>query len=262
MHFLIIIFLTITVAIVILFFLSKKQRGWRKKKLNNHLEEYSRLLEDHIEFYQKLNPLEKKRFLNEVIDFLSRVNVEGVGVEVNELDKVLVASSAIIPIFAFRDWHYVNITNIILYPDTFNEEYQYEGAKRNTLGMVGTGFMNGQMILSKQALHHGFSINSGVNNTGIHEFVHLIDKRDGSTDGVPESLLNKSYIIPWIKLMHSEMKKIKKGDSDLDPYALTNEAEFLAVVSEYFFEKPSKLKKNHPALFEMLQHIFNVKNFS
>lgn len=260
MYLLTITFFLIVAVIIVLFYLSRRKKTLRRAELNSHISVYSTLLENHVLFYQKLNITERERFLKEIVDFLAGVTIEGVGVEVSDLDKVLVASSAIIPIFSFKNWRYQNITNIILYPDTFNEEYQYEGEKRSTLGMVGTGYMNGQMVLSKRALHLGFSPQAGVSNTGIHEFVHLIDKSDGSTDGVPETLLNNSYVIPWLKLMHQEMRKIKRGDSDVDPYALTNEAEFLAVIAEYFFEKPSKLKKNHPELFQMLLQIFNVKN--
>ncbi len=35
-------------------------------------------------------------------------------------------------------------------------------------------------------------------NTGIHEFVHLLDKEDGSVDGLPEALLAKQYTLPWL----------------------------------------------------------------
>jgi Mlc titration factor MtfA (ptsG expression regulator) len=49
---------------------------------------------------------------------------------------------------------------------------------------------------------------------------------------------------------------IKLGESDINPYAVTNEAEFFAVVSEYFFEKPKELKDRHPELYELLSNTF------
>jgi len=60
-------------------------------------------------------------------------------------------------------------------------------------------------------------------------------------------------------MIHGEIKKIEAGKSDINPYAITNEAEFFAVVSEYFFEKPEKFRQKHPELYEMLCIIFIQK---
>ena len=52
------------------------------------------------------------------------------------------------------------------------------------------------------------------------------------------------------------MQEIDDGDSDLNRYALTNEAEFFSVASEYFFERPGLMERKHPELFAMLQKVF------
>jgi len=57
-------------------------------------------------------------------------------------------------------------------------------------------------------------------------------------------------------MIHEEIEKIEDNKSDINPYAITNEAEFFAVVSEYFFEKPELLKEKHPGLYQQLSHIF------
>lgn len=100
---------------------------------------------------------------------------------------------------------------------------------------------------------------SGKENTAIHEFVHLVDKSDGATDGIPEQLMEHQYAAPWLSLMHREMHRIKEGRSDINPYAITNEAEFLAVASEYFFEKPQEFKQKHPELYQQLSEVFRQK---
>lgn len=217
------------------------------------------LLATHVDYYHKLDAKEKLRFELKMDNFLKKVNIEGVGTDITDLDRVLIASSAVIPIFGLGDWEYRNLTNVILYPDTFDETYQFEGDNRAIQGMVGSGYMNGQMILSRPSLEKGFSPMSGKENTAIHEFVHLVDKSDGATDGVPEHLVAHEYAIPWLKLMHQEMHRIEKGHSDINPYALTNEAEFLAVASEYFFEKPDEFKQKHPELYQQLSAIFRQK---
>jgi Mlc titration factor MtfA (ptsG expression regulator) len=218
-----------------------------------------RLLDSRVDYYHKLSAGEKKRFESQVAAFLAAVNIEGVGTDINDTDRILIASSAVIPIFGLGDWEYTNLTNIILYPDAFDHEYQFQGNSRTIQGMVGSGYMNGQMILSRPAFIKGFSPMAGKENTAIHEFVHLVDKSDGATDGVPEHLIPHEYAAPWLSLMHKEMHRINGGHSDINPYATTNEAEFLAVAAEYFFEKPEQFKVKHPELYQQLSQIFRQK---
>ncbi|WP_454803612.1 M90 family metallopeptidase [Mucilaginibacter phyllosphaerae] len=239
-----------------LVFLKKKKRNLTQNILTDTQKQ---LLIQHIDYYSKLSDTDKLYFEDRVEQFLNAVNIEGVGLDINDTDRIMIASSAVIPIFAFKDWTYRNVTNVLLYPDTFDKDFQFEGNEgegRNIMGMVGSGYMNGQMILSRNALTKGFSKNGGKENTGIHEFVHLLDKADGATDGIPEGFLPHQYIEPWVRMMHQEIHKIEAGHSDIDVYATTNEAEFFAVVSEYFFEKPEQFQTKHPELYDMLSKTF------
>jgi len=253
------LFIATPLVILIIWFLFRKKlvlRSARGIRLNRTCRF---LLDDHVNYYHKLDKRARKRFEARVAAFLSTTNIEGVGTEITDLDRMLVASSAVIPVFGLGDWRYDNLTNVILYPDTFDDNYQFEGENRSIMGMVGSGYMNGQMLLSRAALVKGFSAMAGKENTAIHEFVHLLDKADGATDGVPEHLMQHQYAAPWLSLMHREMHRIKDGKSDINPYALASEAEFFAVASEYFFEKPEQLQVKHPELYAQLSGIFRQK---
>ncbi len=219
-------------------------------------ETYKQLLAQYVVFYQQLNDDKKKEFENRVQNFLSYIKITGVKTNVDDLDKVLIAASAIIPIFNFPDWEYVQLNEVLLYPDTFNHEFEQEGNNRSLLGMVGSGVMNGIMILSQHELKQDFLNKTGKDNVAIHEFVHLVDKTDGTIDGVPAFIMEQHYIQPWLQLMHQKIKLMKKEKSDIDIYGATNEAEFFAVVSEYFFERPKLLKDKHPDLYILLEKIF------
>ncbi|PWK79222.1 hypothetical protein LX99_01678 [Mucilaginibacter oryzae] len=244
----------VILLLIIAFYSLKKKKG--ADAGSSQPIDLKQLLSTHIAYYQNLDEENKTLFEQKVKKFLTGITIEGVGTAVDDIDKVMIASSAVIPIFGFNDWEYRNLTNVILYPDTFDGDFQFEGENRSILGMVGSGYMNGQMILSRAALLKGFGKSAGMENTAIHEFVHLLDKSDGATDGVPENLLAHQYVLPWVKMIHQEINKIEQGKSDINPYAITNEAEFLAVVSEYFFQKPGQLKHKHPELYEMLSRIF------
>ncbi|RRB06677.1 M90 family metallopeptidase [Larkinella rosea] len=221
---------------------------------------YRKLLQEHVPYYRALSDENKAVFEKRVDQFLHHTRVEGVGTTVDELDKVLVASSAVITIFGFKDWSFYRLTTVLLYDDRFNSDFETSGKNRNILGMVGEGgALQSTMVLSKPALHEGFANETSKENTGIHEFVHLLDKADGSTDGAPEYLLDRTHIKPWLQLIHASINEIKANHSDIDPYGTTNEAEFFAVVSEYFFKRPDLLKEKHPELFATLEEIFQQR---
>src|SRR5690554_7313899 len=101
--------------------------------------------------------------------------------------------------------------------------------------------MNNTMILSLPALVKGFQIDNDKKNVGIHEFAHLLDKSNGSIDGVPEYLGEEDKKI-WIQLMKDAMDKINNDDSTIPAYGGTSEAEFFAVVTTYYKECPHLLK--------------------
>jgi len=217
------------------------------------------ILDEQVPFYQQLIENKKTEFEESAKHFLSQVKITGVKTTVEDLDRVLIAASAIIPIFNFPGWQYINLHEVLLYPDSFDHDFEQQGGGRNILGMVGSGALNHVMILSQFELRQAFTNKTGKNNTAIHEFVHLVDKTDGDIDGVPESILNKKYIMPWLQLMQEEIKQIHNNNSDIDPYGTTNQSEFFAVVSEYFFERPALLKDKHPELYELLLKIFSTQ---
>ena len=138
-------------------------------------------------------------------------------------------------------------------------KFKIPGQERYARGLIGWGEMDGIMKLSKKALHEGFQDQNDQRNVAIHEFIHVIDKLDGEVDGVLETLMNEIDIMPWMQLMQHEMKEIESGNSDIRKYGSANHAEFLAVVGEYFFESPEKMKIEHPALFNALDSMFNPK---
>jgi Mlc titration factor MtfA (ptsG expression regulator) len=217
---------------------------------------YRQILSEQVPFYQQLSDTRKTEFENRIQQFLSQVKITGINTVVADLDKVLIAASATIPIFNFPGWEYIHLHEVLLYPDSFNHEFEQQGNRRDVLGMVGSGALNHVMILSQHQLRQAFINKTGKDNTGIHEFVHLVDKTDGDIDGIPAFILEKKYIEPWLQLMRHEIKMINEDRSDIDPYGATNEAEFFAVVSEYFFERPKLLKEKHPELYELLKKIF------
>jgi len=247
------ILILLVIAGFIIFFIRYK----KPVKLGELPDGYRDLLSKHVAFYRDLDEEGKLLFEKKLKELLGYIRIHGVKTDVTGLDRLLIASSGVIPIFGFPEWKYYNLKDILLYPGAFNETDFSTEKDPDILGMVGNGTMQRMMILSKPALHHGFENASGQGNTGIHEFVHLLDKEDGDVDGLPEALLEKQYTLPWLNLVAKEIEAIKEGHSDINVYGVKNKAEFFAVAAEYFFEQPDLFKVHHPELYEIMTRIFN-----
>lgn len=246
----------IFLGLIIFFGVLIKSIFFPKKKFQVFHEDWRKILEKRVAFYTKLSDVEKARFEKAILQFFNDVEITGIEIEIDDTDRILVASSAVIPLFGFSGWRYRNINEVLLYQGSFDQDYKTRGKDRNVLGMVGSGAMNRMMILSKPALHQGFRIPMGKSNVGIHEFVHLLDMADGAIDGLPEVLMQQQFVLPWLHEMHEEIRDIKNRNSKINPYGATNEAEFLSVVAEYFFNQPDHFEKNYPELFDLMEKIF------
>jgi len=218
-----------------------------------------KMLENNVLYFSKLSTIEKEQFSKRVATFLKGIKIKPVSCTLSELDKLLVGASAIIPVFGFADWNYANLKEVYIFPDAFNTKFEYVGWRNNRtiLGIVGGGRLKNKMVLSQKALRLGFENKSDKNNTAIHEFIHLIDMLDGDVDGLPLSIVDKPYTLPWFDLIHKKINSIDKGKSDINPYGATSKVEFFAVASEYFFERPKLLKRKHPELYQKLSLFFN-----
>ncbi len=213
------------------------------------------ILAERVQFYNRLSQTDKTEFERKVHIFLLNVRIVGMETEVSHEDKILIAAGAVIPIFRFSKWNYVNLEEVQLYPDKF----PIPNTSQMANGLVGWGAMEGKMMLSRKAVHHGFYDNTDNKNVAIHEFIHILDKQDGAIDGMMGKVMNDIDIMPWLHIINIKMNEIDFGDSSIRDYGSANKAEFLAVVSEFFFENPERLKTEHPGLFNALDSFYNEK---
>jgi len=127
-----------------------------------------------VAFYRVLDEQEKTLFHQRVMLFLNTTEIESGQFEVTDHDRLLVAASAIIPVWAFKKWHYFNLKTVYLLPAAFNENIEFGQPDSCITGMVGTGVMSNKLVLSRPALYQGFENSKDKRNVGIHEFVHFV----------------------------------------------------------------------------------------
>lgn len=251
------VFLILVLLVAFILLLRNRANRNSSPEIFDVPEKWKVILSDQILFYQNLDVEGKQRFESDVYQFLNSVAISGVQTKVTLEDRLLVASSAVIPLFGFPAWTYTHLDEVILYPSSFDRNFNLGSREEIITGMVGNGPMEGKVILSKPSLHAGFDIANDKRNVGIHEFVHLFDKESGTIDGIPPGFEDKSYALPWLDFISHKTNEIVANRSDIDGYATTNRQEFFAVASEYFFERPHLLKKKHPRLYTQLVEVFN-----
>ncbi len=231
------------------------QEGYKNEPKRPFPPLWRKILTQRVEFYNRLSSADKIEFERKVHIFLLNVRIRGMGTEVTHEDKILIAAGAVIPIFRFSKWHYANLNEIQLFPDKF----KIPKTDKMANGLVGWGAMEGKMMLSRKAVHHGFYDNTDNKNVVIHEFIHILDKQDGKIDGIMANVMNEVDLMPWLHLINVKMNEIDFGASTIRDYGAANQAEFLAVVSEFFFENPEKLKLEHPGLYNALDSFYNKR---
>lgn len=215
---------------------------------------WEQILRIDVAFFRALDEIQKARFRQLVRIFLDEVRITGIRTEVDDQIRVLVAASAVIPIFGFHDWEYHRLREVLIYPDSFDDAYQHS-AEASIVGMAGLHHLSGVMILSKPALLAGFAHGSGTHNVGVHEFAHLFEKEAGEYGLPPE--VPWGAVRQWLKYVARELARPSQSGDHINPYAYTNEHEFFAVLAEYFFTSPDVLKRRDPALYALLRDLFH-----
>ena len=241
-------------ALYVAYYKMKKQRRvYRRLPDRDFPRQWREILQQRVPFYQRLSSSAKKEFENQVHIFLLNVQISGNETEITHLDRVLVASGAVIPTFRLEKWHYATLNDVVIYPDKF----RVPDTNKMARGLVGWGGMEGEMWLSRKAVYQGFHLDNDQKNVAIHEFIHLMDMQDGMVDGVLEGLMDEEDIEPWLQLVKEKSERIGTEDSSIRDYAKANPIEFLAATGEFYFESPDLLKSEHPVLYRSLDKIFN-----
>jgi len=239
--------LAIVIVIVCGFFIA-----FRAKPTVPLSKEGRETLASRVGYFARLPSDAQARFVREAERFLADHHISGPrDAEVSDELKALVAASAVILMFGRKGFVYPRTRDIVVYDDAFNDEYNV-GPSERFIGMVHG---RGPILFSARALREAFERPRDGIHVGLHEFAHVIDFDAGAADGVP-SMMPWRAVEPWLALMHSETRRIRRRRSVLGQYAATNEAEFFAVATEVFFEKPNELKRKHAELYAVLASVY------
>jgi Mlc titration factor MtfA (ptsG expression regulator) len=230
-------------------------------------EEWVQFLERNIGVYLNL-PMPLRLQLRLLIkQFLHQKHFSGAGgLEVRDEMRVTIAAQACMLQLNRHGGLYPRLKYIILYPSAFVvTRSEVDGAgvvSHGRKGMLGESWQSGKVILAWDNVMHGARNFVDGSNVVLHEFAHQLDSETGSADGAP-LLAGKSSYRSWANALSGEFRELQKDAgigkrSLMDHYGATNPAEFFAVATETFFEKPRRMAKHHQELFDVLKAYYRV----
>ena len=200
--------------------------------------------------------------------FVAEKNWEGCnGFEITDETKVTIAAQACLLVVGLQNVYFDHVLSILVYPNS----YVAQTVETTRGGVVveggnarlGEAWWRGPVILSWSDVLSGGRRESSGSNLVFHEFAHQLDMMNGRTvDGTPP-LKTREQLRRWVEVMEPEYRRLvedcRRGHHRLiDCYGATNVAEFFAVLTEVFFERPQSLNMHHRQVYDVLSDYFRL----
>jgi len=220
------------------------------------------IIERNVPYYRRLSPEDRRELQGHVQVFLAEKRFEGCGgLEITDEIRLTIAAQACVLLLHRATDYYPQLRVILVYPHM----YIAEATRRFPGGIVvegreirlGESWMAGAIVLSWDDVLRGAADIHDGHNVVFHEFAHQLDAESGKAEGAPV-LPRRSMYIAWARVLRAEYEHLlddmaHQRRTVLDSYGATDPAEFFAVATEAFFEKPAELKTRHPTLYEQLK---------
>lgn len=269
LYLLIIIFLLIGIPALFLVFYRIKQKHRKKIMGLPFPSEWETILSSNIPVYKHFPAYLKSELKSLTMLFLNEKEFEGCGgLEISDEIRVTIAGEACLLLLNRNKTEcFPGLNTILVYP------HAYVAGGKDVIGgrhvveevesiRLGESWQNGEVVLAWDHVKNGALNFDDGHNVVLHEFGHQLDQESGSANGAP-ILKNRSSYKTWGKVLsHDYIELRDKAEHHkkdvIDSYGATNPAEFFAVATETFFERPEKLHEKHPELFEELKNYYNL----
>ena len=228
--------------------------------------EHVQIIRRNVPSYAQLDPRERDLLHQHLQVFLAEKRFEGAGgLEITDEIRVTIAAQACTLLLGHPDTdYYPYLRTIIVYPSTYVAPTRNQQGALVTEGdqaRLGEAWSHGTLVLSWDAVKRGGCDTCDAHNVVLHEFAHVLDNEDGGMEGAP-LLPSRSAYAPWARVLSAEFENLRRDLTHgtptlLRPYGAQSPAEFFAVATETFFERPLQLRERHPALYDQLRAFYN-----
>lgn len=249
---------------------------WRHRQIERQPfpANWLRVVEQSLPFYRRMPPALQIALQNQIKHFLANKRFVGcAGFVMNDAVKVSIAAQACLLILQRPGDYYSSLSSILVYPSEFMaaheraDESGLVSSRANVL--AGEAWSDGKIILSWDSVARGAADFADGYNVVLHEFAHQLDNQFGHANGAPWQSSHQA-LQDWSRVFNEEFLRLRRLAEDpvaryqgmseqvLDFYGASEPAEFFAVSTEAFFERPHALAARHPELFEQLHAYYRV----
>lgn len=232
--------------------------------------EWDSLLERNLSIYNELPSGLKDKLKSLALVFLAEKRFEGCGglSLTDEMKLIIAAEACLLLLGRPKPSFFPALGSVLVYPSAFysRESEQLSGGEwlaEDDAEKLGESWHQGAIILSwEHVKREGNMLNDGL-NVVCHEFAHQLDEERGFADGTPSLEESGLSYSEWSEVMSREyasfLRDVRRGRrSPIDEYGSSNPAEFFAVATESFFEKPLQLRSRHPRLYGEFKSFYGL----
>ncbi|MHC4694396.1 MAG: M90 family metallopeptidase [Planctomycetota bacterium] len=256
-------------GLVLAFFIGKRAlRNSKRKRLFAAAfpQQWKEIVSRNVPLYNRLPDSLKEQLHGLVNVFVGEANFEGCGgLEITDEIRVTIAAQASMLLLNRKALYFRKLRSILVYPHTYVAKTVSSNGTIIIKGQsvrLGESWQNGPVVLSWDSVTGGTLNITDARNVVLHEFAHQLDQEDGAADGAP-ILEHRSRYTTWARVLSKEYEVLQKNKRErrrsvLNKYGATNPAEFFAVATETFFEKPKQMVKRHPELYDELKSYYKL----
>jgi len=242
-------------------------RKWRRRRVTSQpiASSWLRIVERNAGFVRLLEEQDREELMQRIQVFVDEKNFEGRGgLEMTDEIRVTIAAHACRLLLGGASDCYPRLYSIIVYPSTYVAPALARGPGNTVVesmqARLGESWSSGAVVLAWDNVLRGAADIHDGKNVVYHEFAHQLDTEFGAADGAPR-LERPSMYVTWARVFGEEYESlvrsvVERRPALLDAYGATDPAEFFAVATEFFFERPVELKALHPELYEQLARYF------
>ncbi len=181
-------------------------------------------------------------------------------------DEIRVTVAAQACLLTLGGGRYGRLRSVLVYPSAFaatreeSDEAGLVSVARDEL--LGESWDHGKVVLAWDSVEGGAVGPRDGDNVVLHEFAHQLDAESGAVNGAPP-LPAPDARRRWARVFRKEYESLQERrrlglHGLLDEYGATDPAEFFAVATETFFERPAPMAARHRELYEELRRFYRV----
>ena len=228
------------------------------------------IIDRRVPLIRAMSEADRRELAGHIQILLAEKTFEGcAGLVITDEIRVTIAAQAAVLLLHRESGYFPTLRTILVYPRAYvstlprrNPDGSITEEPQTRLGESWhQGLPGGSIVLSWDNVLKGAADSADGHNVVLHEFAHQLDSESGGMEGAP-ALPSAAMYRDWARVLGREysdlIEQLHQGHHTLlDPYASTNPAEFFAVATEFFFERPAAMRAQHPELYEQLAKFYS-----